>query len=162
MTRPLTALNLVLAAATLAGVVAVTAQAHAGECPADQMRPGARTSGETAGAGVSDNVLGAIELKGAVAGLDGRALRLRKLVIQPGGVVPWHSHGDRPAIIMTVSGSITEYRSTCAVGIEHTAGDVTREYGNISHWWRNNGAVPTVLIAADLKRDDLPPSDDHM
>ncbi|HEX3919114.1 MAG TPA: cupin domain-containing protein [Caulobacteraceae bacterium] len=162
MIRTQSTFNVILAAATLAGVVAISSHAYAGECPADQMRPDARTSGETAASGVSDNILGAIELNGVIQGLDGRALRLRKLVIQPGGVVPWHTHGDRPAIIMTVSGSITEYRSTCAVGIEHTAGDVTREYGNISHWWRNNGAVPTVLIAVDIKRDDMPPSEDHM
>lgn len=162
MTRPNTLLSLAFAAATLAGVVAIAATAHAGECPADQMRPGARTSGETMAKGVTDNVLGAVPLAHEIAGLDGRQLRLRKLVIQPGGVVPWHSHADRPALIMTVSGSITEYRSTCAVGIEHPAGDVARESMGISHWWRNNTKKPVVLIAADIKNDGLPASADHM
>jgi hypothetical protein len=57
---------------------------------------------------------------------------------------------------MTVSGSITEYRSTCAVGIEHPKGDVAREEGGVSHWWRNNGKVPTVLLAVDIKNDGVP------
>nr|MBA3812485.1 cupin domain-containing protein [Caulobacteraceae bacterium] len=88
--------------------------------------------------------------------------RLRRLVVQPGGVVPWHSHADRPALIMTVSGAITEYRSTCAVGIEHPAGDVAKESGGISHWWKNNGSVPAELIAADIKNDGAPADGDHM
>ena len=56
-------------------------------------------------------------------------LRLRKLVVQPGGVVPWHEHAARPANILVAEGSITEYRSTCKVPIEHKAGDVTAEFG---------------------------------
>ena len=30
-------------------------------------------------------------------GVNNRLFRLRRLVVQPGGVVPWHSHGNRPA-----------------------------------------------------------------
>ena len=160
MTRSI--LSVAVSAAVLAGSVAIAASAHAGDCPAGQMRDGARTSGQTMPKGVTDNVLSAIPLGGEIHGLDGRQLRLRKLVVQPGGVVPWHSHADRPALIMTVSGSITEYRSTCAVGIEHPAGDVAREAGGISHWWRNNGRVAAVLLAADIKNDGLPASADHM
>ena len=39
----------------------------------------------------------------------------RKLTIEPGGVVPWHSHGDRPAIIYIAEGEIVEYASNCAL-----------------------------------------------
>ena len=55
---------------------------------------------------------------GAEIGVAGRDLRLRRLVVQPGGIVPFHSHAGRPALIITVSGDITEYRSTCAVPID--------------------------------------------
>ncbi len=55
--------------------------------------------------------------------------RFRKLVVQPGGIVPWHEHSARPANILVVEGSITEYRSTCKVPIEHAAGDVDAEFG---------------------------------
>ena len=77
--------------------------------------------------------------------------------------MPGHSHSDRPALIMTVSGQITEYNSTCAVGIDHKAGDVVREVKGVSHWWKNNGKAPAVLIAADIKNDaDATPAADHM
>ncbi|TIT96770.1 MAG: cupin, partial [Mesorhizobium sp.] len=54
----------------------------------------------------------------------------------------------------------TEYASTCKVGIEHPAGDVTAEFGHLAHWWKNNGKVPAVLYSADI----LPPAmhNDHM
>lgn len=162
MIRPNTVLNLGIAAASLAGVLAVSGAARAGECPAAQMRPDARASGETMPKGVTDTELSSLPLAKQIQGLDGRRLRLRRLVVQPGGVVPWHSHGDRPALIMTLSGSITEYRSTCAVGIEHPKGDVAREETGYSHWWKNNGKVPAVLLAADIKNDGAAPDGDHM
>jgi quercetin dioxygenase-like cupin family protein len=58
--------------------------------------------------GVTDMVLSAIDLSKEPAAIDRRTLRLRKLIVQPGGVVPWHSHADRPAIIYIVDGAITE------------------------------------------------------
>ena len=152
-------LGLSLSAAIAA--LGLAAAAQAGDCPASAMRADARTTGETMPKAVTDNVLSAIEL-GDQIGVNGRQLRLRKLVVQPGGVVPWHSHTDRPALIITVEGSITEYRSTCAVGIEHPAGDVAREVRGVSHWWRNNTKKPVVLLSADVKADDAPAKSDHM
>jgi quercetin dioxygenase-like cupin family protein len=144
------------------GALTLATSVQAGECPAGQMRPDARTTGETTGAKVTDTELKDVKLGSEIKGLDMRRLRLRRLVVQPGGVVPWHSHTDRPALIMTVSGSITEYRSTCAVGIEHPAGDIAQEVKGVSHWWRNNGKVAAVLLAADIKNDGAPPDGDHM
>jgi quercetin dioxygenase-like cupin family protein len=151
------------ATASLAAALFVSTAASAGTCPADQMRPDARTTGETMPAKVTDSELAFVALGGEINGLDNRRLRLRRLVVQPGGVVPWHSHTDRPALIMTVSGQITEYNSTCAVGIDHKAGDVAQEKKGVSHWWKNNGKVAAVLIAADIKNDaDATAAADHM
>ncbi len=154
--------TLLLTATAALGAVLFTSSAQAGECPAAQMRADARTTGEMMGAKVTDTELKDVKLGSEIKGLDMRRLRLRRLVVQPGGVVPWHSHTDRPALIMTVSGSITEYRSTCAVGIEHPAGDIAQEVKGVSHWWRNNGKVPAVLLAADIKNDGAPADGDHM
>ena len=88
-------------------------------------RPAPCTSGETMPVGVTDEVLSAIDLSSKGDAWKGNMLRLRKLVVQPGGVVPWHEHKVRPANILIVEGSITEYRSNCKVPIEHKAGDVT-------------------------------------
>ena len=123
--------------------------AMAGECPADKVGVDVMKPGATMPKDVTDTVIAMIDL-GQGYNVDGRLLRMRKLVVQPGGIVPWHSHAERPANIYIVSGAITEYRSTCAVPIEHPAGDVTAEHGNLSHWWKNNTKKPAVLISSDI------------
>ena len=99
----------------------------------DAQKPGA-----TMPKGVDDKVIGSIDLAKEGPALKDHKLRLRRLVIQPGGVVPWHSHAERPAIIYIVSGTIVEYRSTCAVPIVHKAGEVAEEMHTTSHWWKNH------------------------
>jgi quercetin dioxygenase-like cupin family protein len=73
------------------------------------------------------------------------------MTIEPGGIVAWHSHADRPAIIYIIEGEINEYASNCAVPITHKAGDVVAEI-KISHWWKNLGHKTVVLLSADLLR----------
>jgi quercetin dioxygenase-like cupin family protein len=139
-----------LAGATLLTFLSAAGTAIAGECPADKTGTDLTKPSTAKAKDVKDDVLAAIDLAKERITLPSRQLRLRKLVVQPGGVVPWHSHGDRPAIIYIVSGSITEYASTCAVPIEHKPGDVTPERGATSHWWRNNGKGVAVLLSADI------------
>jgi quercetin dioxygenase-like cupin family protein len=126
--------------------------AFAGACPAGKTGMDLAKSGPMTPAGVTDTVISSVDLK--TYGAEGRQLRMRRLVVQPGGVVPWHSHAERPAHILVVSGEITEYSSSCATPITHKAGEVTAESGNTSHWWKNNSKQPSVLISADV----LPPS----
>lgn len=136
---------LAASAAMLAGT-----PAWAGTCPAGQEAANLLKGAPTAPLKVTDNVIGSVDLKKEID-VDNRDLRLRRLVVQPGGIVPLHSHAGRPALITVVSGSIIEYRSTCAVGIVHKAGDVAMESDGISHWWKNTGKVPAVLLSADVK-----------
>jgi redox-sensitive bicupin YhaK (pirin superfamily) len=70
--------------------------------------------------------------------------------IKPGGVLPWHQHANRPALIYMIQGEIVEYASTCAVPIVHRAGDVATETHATSHWWKNLGKETVVLLSADL------------
>lgn len=129
--------------------VAAASPAFAGECPAANMAPNALAERITEPKGVTDTVIGAVDL-GKEIGVAGRQLRTRRLVVQPGGVVPFHSHADRPALIYTVSGQITEYRSSCTAPIVHKAGDIAREADGISHYWVNHGKVPAVLLSSDV------------
>ena len=148
-------------AALAASLALLASPASAGQCPADKTKAGVRTSGEMKPKDVTDNVLGMIELGQEKVALADRRLRLRKLVVQPGGVVPWHSHEDRPALITVVSGTVEEYASNCAVPIRHTAGDVSVEKLGVRHWWKNTGKTPAVLLSADLFHDERH-ADDHM
>lgn len=126
------------------------APAFAGACPAGKSGIDVRAPDNTPAKDVTDTVLSSIDVAKEPSNIPGRLFRLRRLVIQPGGVVPWHSHGERPAIIYVVSGEVTEYASTCSVGIVHKAGDSTPELHSTAHWWKNTGKTAAVLLSADL------------
>jgi quercetin dioxygenase-like cupin family protein len=135
--------------ALLAATTFFAAPAFAGECPANKNEANALAGAPTMPKGVTDTVIGSVDLGAEISFAD-HQLRTRRLVVQPGGIVPLHSHKDRPALIYTVSGQITEYRSSCAVPILHKAGDIAREADGISHYWINKGKVPAVLLSSDV------------
>ena len=139
-----------LAAIAAAGV------AHAGECPSDQVAANALPGAPTAPVGITDTELSSVDLAKENVMLDHRRLRLRHMTIAPGGIVPLHSHEDRPALIMVDSGQIYENNSKCAVPILHKAGDIAREYLGTKHWWTNPGTQPVELTIADLVNDAKP------
>ena len=151
-----------LAVSTLvAAGLGLAAPAFAGECPAGQMRVDATKPVTYAPKAVTDMVLSQIDLGGEKVALKGHLMRVRKLEIQPGGIVPWHSHGDRPALIYVMSGEIYEHASNCAVPILHKAGEVAKETQATSHWWKNTGGTTAVLISVDLFPVGMK-MDDHM
>ena len=145
--------HLVLAGITAGSTLIGVSAAVAGSCPSDKMKAGARQPVTQAGKGVTDTVLAAIDLEKEPANLKGRQLRFRKLTIEPGGIVPWHSHGDRPAIIYIAEGEIVEYASNCSVPILHKAGEIRPETSGTSHWWQNLGSKTVVLFVGDVLHD---------
>lgn len=146
--------NSVLASAlAAAGLIGTSGLALAGQCPAGKAATNGQPPGPPAHTGVTDKVLTMIPLAKEKVALEQHSLRMRRLVVQPGGIVAWHSHADRPAIIYVVSGAITEDSSHCSVPIVHRAGETSTEAGGISHWWKNHTRQPVVLLSADLLHD---------
>jgi quercetin dioxygenase-like cupin family protein len=109
--------------------------------------------------GVSDKVLSTIDLSQEKVALEGHMMRERKLEVQPGSIVPWHSHAERPALIYIVPGEIIENASNCTVPIVRKAGEVARETHATAHWRQNNGKAPVTPLSFDVVND---PSDKHM
>jgi quercetin dioxygenase-like cupin family protein len=142
-----------LLAGLLAGSATFASVAVAGECPADKVKANVREPVNLPATGVTDTVLATIDLAKEPIKADGRLQRVRKLVIQSGGIVPWHSHDDRPALIYVVEGEINEYNSNCSVPIVHKAGDVARETFGTSHWWKNLGDKTVTLLSFDILHD---------
>ena len=145
--------------AMIAASVATESSAFAGECPAGKMQPDVREKVDYKPTGVTDVTLGSIDLEKQPANIKDRELRFRKLTIEPGGIVPWHSHDDRPAIIYVQKGEIVEYASNCSEPIMHKAGDIRPEVSGTSHWWKNLGKETVVLYVGDVRKD---PNDHHM
>ena len=154
-TRPSLVRALALTSLIAGAVGAISTSVSAGECPADKVTSNGQKPGATAHKDVTDRVIASIDLAQEAPKLKDHKFRLRRLVIQPGGVVAWHSHEERPAIIYIVSGTIVEYASTCAVPIIHKAGDVARETHTTEHWWKNTTKKPVVLLSADILHDKM-------
>jgi quercetin dioxygenase-like cupin family protein len=145
--------SVALAGIGLTVAIVAASSAMAGECPAGKMKAGAREAVSYPANGVTDTVLAAIDLAKEPANLKDRQLRFRKLTIEPGGVVPWHSHADRPAIIYVAEGEIVEYASNCAEPIVHKTGEVRSETSGTSHWWKNLGTKTVILFVGDVLHD---------
>lgn len=141
-----------LATLAVLALASAASPAFAGSCPAGQTGTNPLTGAATMPKAVTDTVISTVDL-GSEINVPSRSLRLRKLVLQPGGIVPMHSHVDRPALILTQSGSVTEYRSNCLVPIVHRAGEVSNEAGGISHWWKNTGKTVAILYSSDVHND---------
>ena len=143
---------------TLIGA-SLIAPAFAGECPADKMKADAVKPVELRPQGRHRQGARHHRPRQGEGRLAGHMMRVRRLEIQPGGIVPWHSHAERPALIVVVSGEIDENASNCAVPIVHKAGEVARETHATSHWWQNNGKAAVTLLSFDIMGD---PNDHHM
>lgn len=136
-----------LACAT--GLMLATA-AHAGTCAPEHVLSQPRDLGQVSGQDVQVQTWETVELDGWRETPPLR-MRMRHFVIQPGGRVPVHGHGDRPSILYFISGEATEHNAMCAEPIIHKAGESAAEFGaGIVHWWSNDGDEPAVLISVDI------------
>jgi quercetin dioxygenase-like cupin family protein len=156
--------NCAIATLTITAALAMAAAvppARAGDCPPGKTGVNVTKPGPAENKGVTDTVLAALDLGKQDPKLAGRQLRLRRLVIQPGGVVRWHEHDDRPDNIYVIEGELTEYRSTCSVPIMHKAGEVVPAIGKVAHWWQNTGDKTATLISADLFRKGIKKHKEH-
>jgi quercetin dioxygenase-like cupin family protein len=150
--RSIVCSTLVAGLLSLAGVTAV----QAGECPPDKVGANALNGAAKAPVGVTEMELISIDLSKEKVNLPERRLRFRHMEIAPGGVVPLHSHADRPALIMVNAGQIYEYSSQCTVPLLHKAGEIAKESNGLTHWWKNVGKDTVVLTIADIVNDKKP------
>ena len=146
------------ASALLVGLLSVlfVLPSHAGDCPAGKAGANALPGAASAPVGVTEMELSSIDLGKEAVNLPQRRLRFRHMEIAPGGIVPLHTHGDRPALIMVNQGQIFEYSSQCTVPILHKAGEIGKESNGLKHWWKNEGNVTVILTIADIVNDKKP------
>src|SRR5436190_23675686 len=144
--------------ALLVGLLSLllVAPSYAGDCPAGKAGANPLPGAATAPLGVTEMELSSIDLGKEAVNLPQRRLRFRHMEIAPGGIVPLHTHADRPALIMVNQGQIYEYSSQCTVPILHKAGEIGRESSGLQHWWKNEGNVTVVLTIADIVNDKKP------
>jgi quercetin dioxygenase-like cupin family protein len=101
--------------------------------------------------GVSAIALRSLDLTEELDTIKGRAMRMRKITLQPGGVLGLHTHKDRPAVSYILEGAITYYQEG-KPDVVARAGDGIAEGRDTTHWAENRGTVPAVWIAVDIPK----------
>ena len=110
---------------------------------AGQRQPPTETVGQ------SEEMLRSIDLTNELDSTKGRPLRMRKVTLQPGGVLGLHNHVDRPAVTYLLQGQMT-YHQQGKPDVVIRAGDGFAEGRATTHWGENTGTVPAVWIAVDI------------
>ena len=84
-------------------------------------------------------------LGGQIPALEGYALRIRTIVLQPGGQSAHHSHAKRPVVAYLVSGNYTEHRDGAGL-VDYLPGEQWVESAAVAHWSENRGSEASYLI----------------
>lgn len=101
--------------------------------------------------GVTVSLLGTVDLGSEIDGMEGLQLRMRKVIIEPGGVFgPVHDHIGRPGIVYIMEGTITDHRN--GIATDYGPGLGWPEDRNTLHWLENRGTLPAVEISVDIVR----------
>jgi quercetin dioxygenase-like cupin family protein len=146
MTRTTAALAATLAVAFTGSVSA----AQAGSCPQDKVLATPRSIESKDSVAVERETLAVVKLSGW-RGVGDLFLRTRRLTIGPHGVIPTHTHEDRPSIVYVVEGELIEHSTFCSVPIVHKAGEWTPEFGpGHGHWWENPTGKRAVVTSSDV------------
>lgn len=116
------------------------------ECPASRIQADARSEGFGEARGVRSEDVAFTPL----ASDPTRAVRLRRITVQPGGVIAWHDHRAVQGMALLVSGEMTELRNTCLDPILYRPGDVAIEDEGAAHSWRNDGDEPAVILVSHV------------
>lgn len=85
-----------------------------------------------------------------IATVADRSMRGRHITVKAGGIVPIHSHKDRPAVTYILEGEIIEHRSDVDGALVRKAGDCTLDINGIAQWWENTTDVDVHLFTVDL------------
>jgi len=105
----------------------------------------------TENVGQSEQLLRSIDLTNELESAKGRPLRMRKITLQPGGVLGLHNHVDRPAITYLLQGQMT-YHQEGKPDVVANPGDGFAEGRATTHWAESTGKVPAVWIAVDIPK----------
>ncbi len=121
-------------------------EARVRECPAERRQANARSEGFGAASGVASEDIALTPL----ASDPTRVVRLRRITVQPGGVIPWHDHTAIQGMALLVSGEMVELRNSCLDPITYRAGDVAIEDAATAHSWRNESDEVAVVLVSHV------------
>jgi quercetin dioxygenase-like cupin family protein len=102
--------------------------------------------------GLSADNLRSLDLTEEIDSVKGRPLRMRKIMLLPGGVIGLHSHKDRPAVNYFLQGQVI-YHQEGKPPMVVKAGEGVAEGKETTHWLENRSGVAAVWIAVDIPKE---------
>ena len=111
-------------------------------------KPWAQAGGTPPLKGVSARGLASLDVGIDLPELAGKAMRMRRIDVEPGGSIGMHSHLGRPAVLYIVEGSIVERRGDAQR--TYQAGESYAIGGDTSHAIENPGPKPAVYVEVDI------------
>ena len=122
-----------------AAMVAVSLTTSSAFADGDHERPT-----EHKGVSVSDRA--ALALGDQIPAMEGFEVRVRKVVVEPGGVVAAHDHTARPGAYFVIRGDgVMEHRSDGSETLV-PAGTAVIEGKNVDHWIVNEGSEAEFFV----------------
>jgi quercetin dioxygenase-like cupin family protein len=113
-------------------------------------KPSAQTP-PTENNGFEDIELRSLDLEPEIDTVKGHKLRMRRLVLQPGGVIGLHNHKGRPTVSYLIKGTLTSRSSgkpdlVITPGGGHTVGMAD------NHWVENLGTETAEWIVVEVAK----------
>ncbi len=98
--------------------------------------------------GMIIEVLHDYELATQIPAMEGYNLRMRRVIIEPGGASAKHSHTNRPGLVFVEKGDVIEHRN--GVKRKFSKGGSWTEEADTNHWAQNKSNKPVSLIVIDF------------
>jgi mannose-6-phosphate isomerase-like protein (cupin superfamily) len=138
--RIISALDVAAAAVLVAGGMS-TSEPRAADARASQVPPATK--------GVTIELLSTIDLGPEIECMQGRQLRTRRVIIDPGGVFgPVHDLRGRPGTVYILEGTITDHRN--GVATDYGPGPGWPEDKDTIHWLESRGTTRAAEISVDI------------
>jgi len=102
--------------------------------------------------GLSQDKLRSLDLTEEIDSVKGRPLRMRKIMLLPGGVIGLHSHKDRPTVSYFLQGEVIYHEEGKPPRVVK-AGEGIAEGKDTTHWAENRQGVAAVWIAVDIPKE---------
>ena len=102
--------------------------------------------------GLSADKLRSLDLGEEIDSVKGRPLRMRKIMLLPGGVIGLHSHKDRPTLSYFLQGEVIYHEEGKPPRVVK-AGETVAEGKGTTHWAENRQGVAAVWIAVDIPKE---------
>jgi len=99
--------------------------------------------------GISIGAEDTLGLSPQIPALQGYALQIKTIVLEPGAHSAYHSHAERPVVAYLVRGDYTEHRDGEGT-VTHRVGEQWIEGADVAHWSENRGDETTILINVEV------------